>query len=281
MKDSKNFTLFADQRNVLSLLTDEQAGKLLRALYAYNDGEDPDITDQTVKIVFVTIKSRIDSVWQKSETLRKNRLGKTKQNKQEQTKTNDNKTEQNETNDNGNNKILQRKEKERTKERVKEILNPPLSPNGDISPTGETAAKKETLEHVLAEQPTELIPALVEFINHRKQIKKPLSAHALRLNIATLKRLAPDDIERQKYLAEYAIMKGWQGFYLPDEEKQADTVPKPTTYAQQIKYEQDQQARALLAASQRRREANATQLSGNGGTSGTSQSSLPPWWGPN
>lgn len=269
MQERRNFTLFADQRNVLSLLTDEQAGKLLRALYAYNDGEDPDITDQTVKVVYVSIKSRIDSVWERSETMRKNRLGKTKHNKTEQTITNDNITEQ----------FCERKEKERSKERVKE--KSPLSPNGDISPAGKNAPPKETVADVLAEQSQALIPVLQEFVEHRKHIKKPLSAHALRLNIAALQKLAPDDIDRQKYLAEYAIMKGWQGFYLPDEEKQAaDKIPKPTTYAQQVKYEQDQQARALLAASQRRREANATQLSGNGGTGGKTQPALPPWWGP-
>jgi hypothetical protein len=167
-------------------------------------------------------------------------------------------------------------------------INTPLSPNGDIPPQGESGKGKkqskkpdETIQSVLAEQPTELVPSLLEFVEHRKHIKKPLSAHALRLNIAALQKLAPDDIDRQKYLAEYAIMKGWQGFYLPDEEKQAaDKIPKPTTYAQQVKYEQDQQARALLAASQRRREANATQLSGNGGTGGKTQLALPPWWGP-
>lgn len=108
------------------------------------------------------------------------------------------------------------------------VNNPPLSTNVDIPPRGAGKKPKETLASVLDEQPTELIPALTEFITHRKSIKKPLTAHALRLNIADLQRLAPNDITRQKEIVEFSIKKGWQGFYLPNEEQytNASHVPR-------------------------------------------------------
>lgn len=162
------------------------------------------------------------------------------------------------------------------------LFNTPLSSNEDIPPQGEVASKgkrKETITSVLDEQPQELIPALTEFVNHRKSIKKPLTAHALRLNIKDLQRLAPGDIQKQKELIEYAIKKGWQGFYLPNEEQQyanAAHVPRASNFSQQLRLEQDMQAKALLAASQRRNE-NA-QLIGNGGTDNEAELALPPEW---
>lgn len=161
-------------------------------------------------------------------------------------------------------------------------LNTPLSSNEDIPPQGEVSSKgkrKETITSVLDEQPQELIPALTEFVNHRKSIKKPLTAHALRLNIKDLQRLAPGDIQKQKELIEYAIKKGWQGFYLPNEEQQyanAAHVPRAANFSQQLRLEQDMQAKALLAASQRRNE-NA-QLIGDGRTDNEAELALPPEW---
>ena len=79
-----------------------------------------------------------------------------------------------------------------------------------------------------------------------------------------------------RYSSHYATILNWDR---RDAEEQKKTA-RPTSYAQQIKFEQDQQARALLAASQRRREENAARLVANGGTGGETQPSLPPWWGP-
>ena len=98
-------------------------------------------------------------------------------------------------------------------------LNIPPSPKG-VSPMGDEKGTKETIATVLKEQPVELIPALKEFVNHRKQIRKPLTPHALRLLICDLQQLAPGNIDRQHYLIDYAIKRGWQGFFEPKENQQ-------------------------------------------------------------
>jgi len=157
---------------------------------------------------------------------------------------------------------------------------PPISPPRGESGKEKRQSKKadETIQSVLDEQPDILLPVLAEFVAHRQRIKKPLTPHALRLNIKDLQKLAPDDFERQIYLVEYAIKKGWQGFYLPEEEKMTPaTVPRAVTVGQQLRLEQDQQARALLAASQRRRE--HAQLIGDGRSDYEAESALPPGWG--
>lgn len=140
----------------------------------------------------------------------------------------------------------------------KHQVNTPLSPKGDFPPQGDSGKgkilpkkKNETIVSVLNEQPQELIPVLTEFVNHRKNIKKPLTAHALRLNIAALQRLAPDDIERQIHIAEHSIMKGWQGFYLPEEERGHSGVTKVMTVSQQRSRERQIMAQMLLSEPRR------------------------------
>jgi hypothetical protein len=274
-----NFLLFDSQKEYIDLMTDQQAGQLLKALYAKNRGNEISFSDPMVQMAFMMVWQAVTNGRIRREIMRQNgcKGGRPKNNtepNQNQNKTkqepsqNQNKNEQqaNEKHNNYNNNII-----------------PPISPNGDIPPKGGEAREikkpKENLASVLDEQPTELIPALTEFVNHRKSIKKPLTAHALRLNIADLQRLAPNDIPRQKELVEYAIKKGWQGFYLPSEEQSLPGLahaPRPTSYAQQLKLEQDQQARALLAASQRRE--NDAQLIGDGRTDNPSELAVPPEW---
>lgn len=104
------------------------------------------------------------------------------------------------------------------------VLNTPLSPKGDIPPRGETAkAKKETIAQVIDEQAGILRAPLIEFVEHRKRLRKGLTPHALRLCIQKLESLAPGNLDRQKYLVEYAIMSGWQTFFEPKEDK-----PRPS-----------------------------------------------------
>lgn len=58
MKDS--FVLFTDGRELVDELSDEQAGKLLKAIYEYQSGGDPDIDDQATLIVFKAMKKQMD-----------------------------------------------------------------------------------------------------------------------------------------------------------------------------------------------------------------------------
>jgi len=58
-KDKKSFVLYSDQRNVVDLLTDEQAGKLFKHLFAYVNDENPVTDDQLITIAFAPIKQQL------------------------------------------------------------------------------------------------------------------------------------------------------------------------------------------------------------------------------
>jgi len=55
----KAFYLYQDQDEVINQLSDSQAGKLLKAIYQYGRGEEPEL-DKTLKLVFTPIKQGLD-----------------------------------------------------------------------------------------------------------------------------------------------------------------------------------------------------------------------------
>jgi len=58
-EDKKGFLMYADQREQFDQLTDEQAGRLVKHLFAYVNDEDPDPDDIVIKLSFTPIKSQL------------------------------------------------------------------------------------------------------------------------------------------------------------------------------------------------------------------------------
>jgi hypothetical protein len=128
------------------------------------------------------------------------------------------------------------------------LFNTPLSSNEDIPPRGETAkAKKETIAQVIDEQADILRSPLIEFVEHRKRLRKGLTPHALRLCIQKLESLAPGNLDRQKYLVEYAIMSGWQTFFEPKEDKPRSSQQGYLTEAERRQAHNDAVCRQVAA----------------------------------
>ena len=65
-----------------------------------------------------------------------------------------------------------------------------------------------------------------EYVEHRKEIKKPLSERSERMALRKLKRLI-DAGGDQEDILETAVMNGWQGLFMPDN-KQNKVISTPT-----------------------------------------------------
>ena len=102
---------------------------------------------------------------------------------------------------------------------------PPLSPKGETAPTAAEKTKSKgdraKLNEIISGQPEELQEPLREFVKMRQQLKKPLTAHALELNIKKLYRLSDDPKERVD-IVEQSIMRSYQGFFPIKNDKQSD-----------------------------------------------------------
>ena len=127
------------------------------------------------------------------------------------------------------------------------LFNTPLSSNEDIPPRGDVKGTKETIAQVIDEQPDILRAPLIEFVEHRKRLRKALTPHALRLNIQKLQSLAPDNLERQKFLVEHAIASGWRGFYELKEDKPRSSQQGYLTEAERRQAHNDAVCRQVAA----------------------------------
>ena len=105
-------------------------------------------------------------------------------------------------------------EKEREEEKEKEVYIPPLSPQGGKSPEAKRRGASDSvkLDKLIDEQPEELQEPLREFVKMRTRIKKPLTPHALELNIKQLYRMSGDPKERVD-IVEQSVMRSYQGFF--------------------------------------------------------------------
>ena len=107
--------------------------------------------------------------------------------------------------DNDCDNIIKRKEKEN-----KNNIPPYNPPKGKAE---KKKADKRTVETVLSEvEDEQLRNALRSFIEMRRQAKKPLTAHALELNINRLSQISSNTLEQIK-IVEQSVMNCWQGFY--------------------------------------------------------------------
>ena len=151
-----NFILFDDQKEYVDLMTDQQAGQLIKAIYAHNRGETVTFSDPLVQMAFLMFWKSIEQSRAKRDKLRENanKGGRPKsnpepENNQDETKPKPNQN-QNKTKDKPNDNQNDSKQNHNLDLSLGfglnlgvESLNSPQSPKGDLPPTGgEQPAKK-------------------------------------------------------------------------------------------------------------------------------------------
>ena len=89
-ENKKSFIAYADWASVFNMLTDDEAGKLVKLIFSYVNDENPDVQDRVIKMAFEPIKSQLKrdlSKWveikeKRREAGRKGAEAKAEQNKQ-------------------------------------------------------------------------------------------------------------------------------------------------------------------------------------------------------
>ena len=91
-ENKTSFVLYSDQRTLIDLLSNEQAGKLLKHIYAYVNDENPICEDVLINIAFEPIKQQFKRDLKKWERTKESRSkaglasAKARKNKQDSTK---------------------------------------------------------------------------------------------------------------------------------------------------------------------------------------------------
>ena len=73
MQGKKSFVLYADQREVFEELSDEDAGKLIKHIYAYVNDENPESEDKLIRLAFLPIKTQLKrdlKLWEDKKQVR-------------------------------------------------------------------------------------------------------------------------------------------------------------------------------------------------------------------
>jgi hypothetical protein len=225
----KSFILYQDYEQHIDLLTDEQAGKLLKAIFKFNAGNVPEL-DPVVQMAFSFIKSNLERDNGKYASI----IERNKNNGLKGGRPKIPETQNNPNNPVGflgtqNNPEEPKKADtdtdtdtgiENEKERKKETPLPPKG--GDVSvadsdPVVESPVKKKPRKQKPPEAPL-VIPefisetALNAFFANRASMKKPMTAHAKELLINKITELYHKGHDPTKLL-ERAILSGWLTVY--------------------------------------------------------------------
>ena len=73
MQGKKSFVLYTDQREVFDELSDEDAGKLIKHIFAYVNDENPITEDKLLKVAFLPIKTQLKrdlKIWDEKKSQR-------------------------------------------------------------------------------------------------------------------------------------------------------------------------------------------------------------------
>jgi hypothetical protein len=197
-----SFVLSGDHKELFSELTDEQAGKLIKAIFAHEAGEQPEL-DVDIRLLFIPIRQWLDRnreayVKACEAHVTAGRRGGRPANQNENNKPN----------------------------KTKRLISKPKKPDYDPDPVLDNDNESA---NALIKLPLER--AIDDFVEFRKKIKKPMTDHAVELLREKLSKLADNDTDRIAIL-EQSIVNGWQGVFELKQDKSRASPPvsqKPQT----------------------------------------------------
>ncbi len=188
-KDS--FILYLEQKQIFEMLTDEEAGQLIKAIFEYEDTGQTVTLDRSLQIAFLPIKNVLDRNKEKYEkVVERNKKNIEKRWNKEDTK--------NTTGKNGIPKNTKNTDNDNEHDNDKKEKN----------------KKRKTFDDVFSENhfSNDLENTIKDFIDMRKTIKKPMTTKALELLIRNLKKLTNLEDEQIAILNQ-SIEHGWQTVY--------------------------------------------------------------------
>ena len=206
----KAFQLYHDMTGVVSVMTDEQAGKLLKAILTYVNGSDPEFDDPVAMVAFQPIRMQLERDHQSYVNIvTRNRENGRKGGRPK-------KTQENPVGYLGNPNKPKKADTDTDKD--KDTKETPLNPL-----KGKRSPKKTTLPTIPSELNKPVFTtAWQEWIQHRSELRKKLTPSTA---TKQLQMLLPMGADHAAAVLNHSITKGWQGLF-------PDDVPAPATPTQ-------------------------------------------------
>lgn len=230
------FFLFVEYKDKFRRLSDAQLGQLIRVLLEYKmTGEEPEIEDIAVGMAFDVVRLDIDK---QAENYRKRaeagRKGGQSQIQEEATESNAKQTEANESIEKQNeaNESIKKENKKEKEKYIKEKTRKEKSPDVAVA----TLAA-----------PDDVKSRLQGFVNMRRQIKKPMTGHAVDLLYGRLCDLSVDP-GIQCAILDQSIRNSWQDVYPLKNDKQSNRAAPKQNQFNSFALQQDYDMEAIEAA---------------------------------
>jgi hypothetical protein len=234
VEEKKSFIIYCDWETLFdSLNTTEEAGELIKALFAFaKRGEIAEFTG-ALKMAFAFMSQQIAKDAEKWEDVRRvraecGRLGglRTQANKSLQSDGNQKQANQaiaSNANQNKQKQANESKANQNKQKQANQAVNVNVNVNDNVILKENYTKEKnaQTLEAVINDytENAELKTAIQAFVKLRKAIKAPLTDRALQLNLNKLNKLADND-DLKIAIIEQSIERGWKGLFpLKDEAK--------------------------------------------------------------
>lgn len=185
----KSFVLYEDTGNLVELLSDEQAGKVFKSLFAYITQKDMPEIDEVAKIVFVSIKNYLDRDTAKYDEIcqkraqfgKKGGIAKATNSKQKVAKATHNENVTDNKNERDNNSVNDSKN---------------VTENKSYYPQDEL-----------------LNDTFLEYIAMREKLNASMTDKAIELTQSELHKLSNGDNEKAIAILNQSIMNSWKGLF--------------------------------------------------------------------
>jgi len=228
----KGFFLYLDMYEPVAGMSDAQLGQLLRAMFAWHNGEELECTDPMVRLAFGFFAASFEREKQKySDICEKRRTAAKKRwDANDASASNLMQTASTPADDNANDAnsasaffamhTMPKQDPEPDQEQDLN-LNPSPTPSRREGETGKPKQKKSTgntlpelrqVIHAFTKHEP-LRTALEDFRAMRERLRKPLTGKALELILQDLEKLAPDNPALQVEIVNQSVKNSWQGVF--------------------------------------------------------------------
>jgi len=188
--DKNNFLMYKDFKSSIDILTDEQAGKLIKAVFNYVNGRiEPDFKDGMLKMAFNILKTQLE---RDLESYKKRVKA-----SQENGKL-------------GGRPPKEDKPNKPTRLKKTKLVAPKPRKGDSVSVSDKDSVNgidKENIKEVSL-----LETAIEDFIKFRKKIKNAMTDKAIELLKIELSKLTDNDTDKIAII-EQSILNGWKGVF--------------------------------------------------------------------
>ena len=230
MKKKNSFVMYKNWKPSIDKMSLEQKGMLLDAIMTYQAEEEVAIEDSAVDVFFAMIKEKFDEDGEKYEKVCESKSEAAKQREAQKAQLCTKSTTLH--NSAQKAQLCTKSTKkgdsdcEGDSEGDSEGVSDGVSDSGfeeekSINPK-EKQSKKKAAASAYVDDP-ELNAAIVDFVEHRKKLRKPMTDKAIHLFIKRVNELAISTQE-QIELINTAIERGWQTVYPRDEKARSGTT---------------------------------------------------------